>query len=268
MAQHDPRRQPVRVTPMIFASATALTVGMLLWKVLQPLPGMAQPMDSAAAMALETEAYAEAAARPGYNQPVDVPISVRDGETLTDAVIRAGVTPDEARMAVNILSSSFNVTALKTGLTMEAAIARPSEGSDQPVQLLGLTVRTGPAKQLTLTTARDGSMRLRALEESVRDERRVAIGTIDGSLFTSAAALGATAVADRPGRQAVRPQARLRARHPVGRHLQAGVRPQGHRKRPHGRGRQPALRRNRRQERRRPLLFLPAQGLQRRRVLR
>ncbi len=192
MAQHDPRRQPVRVTPMIFASATALTVGMLLWKVLQPLPGMAQPMDSAAAMALETEAYAEAASRPGYSQPVDVPISVRTGETLTDAVIRAGVTPDEARMAVNILSSSFNVTTLKTGLTMEAAIARPSEGSDQPVQLLGLTVRTGPAKQLTLTTARDGSMRLRALEESVRDERRVAIGTIDGSLFTSAAALGAT----------------------------------------------------------------------------
>ncbi len=58
--------------------------------------------------------------------------------------------------------------------------------------LLGLTARTGPAKQLTLTTSRDGSMRLRALEEPIRAERRVAIGTINGSLFTSAAALGAT----------------------------------------------------------------------------
>ncbi len=192
MAQHDPRRQPVRVTPMIFASATALTVGTLLWRVLQPLPGLAQPMDPAAAMALETEAYAEAAARPGYAQPVDVPISMKDGETLADAVIRAGVAPGEARAAVNLLSQAYNVTTLKTGLTLEAAIARPTDGADQPAQLLGLTLRTGPAKQLTLTTALDGSMRLRALEESVRDERRVAIGTIDGSLFTSAAALGAT----------------------------------------------------------------------------
>ena len=195
MAQHDPRRQPVRVTPMIFASATALTIGMLMWRVLQPLPGLAQPMDPAAAMALETEAYAEAAARPGYSQPVDVPISMRAGESLTDAVVRAGVAPAEAKAAVNLLSQAFNVASLKAGASLEAAIARPldSGGSgNEPAQLLGLTLRITSAKQLTLTTARDGSMRLRALEESVRDERRVAIGTIDGSLFTSAAALGAT----------------------------------------------------------------------------
>lgn len=192
MAQIDPRRQPVRLTPMIFASAIALTAGFGLWQVLQPVTGFATPMDPTAAMALETQAYAEAAARPGYSQPIDVPISLRGNETLADAIARMGVSPNEAATAVALLSNSFNVASLKAGLSLEAAIAKPLSGSNLPVQLLGLTVRTGPARQLTMTTDGDGVMRLRALEEPIRAERRVAIGTIDGSLFTSAAALGAT----------------------------------------------------------------------------
>lgn len=176
---------------MVFALATALTVGTLLWKVVQPMNGAVQPMDPAAAMALETQAFAEAAARPGFEQPVDVPVSLRSGETLDRAITRLGVAPDESKAAVNLLSKSFNITALKAGMTLEAAIARPTEGRGA-ARLLGLTVRTGPARQLTLTTSRDGQMRLRALEEAVHDERRVAIGTISGSLFTSAATMGAT----------------------------------------------------------------------------
>ncbi len=176
---------------MIFVSATALTIGALLWHVVKPLPGLADPMDPAAAMALETQAYAEAAARPGYGQPVDVPLSVKSGESLVDAVTRLGVASDEAKSAVALLSQSIDPTTLKAGMTLEAAVARP-DAANKPVQLLGLTVRTGPAKQVTLTTSRDGAMRLRTLEETVRAERRVAIGPISGSLYTSAAALGAT----------------------------------------------------------------------------
>jgi murein DD-endopeptidase MepM/ murein hydrolase activator NlpD len=191
MAQIDPRRQPVRLTPMIFASATALTVGTLMWKVLQPLP-VAAPMDPAAALALETQAYAEAAARPGYSQPIDMRISLGKNEDLTAAVLRTGIAPAEAKAAVNLLSKAFNISTLKAGVTMEAAIAPATEGSNRHAQLVGLTVRTGAAKQLTLTTSRDGAMRLRALEEAVRDERLIAIGEFNGSLFSSAAALGAT----------------------------------------------------------------------------
>ncbi|ESQ90222.1 peptidase M24 [Asticcacaulis sp. AC460] len=176
---------------MIFASATALTLGVLLWNVLQPVTGFSQPLDPIAAMALETQAFAEAAARPGYNQPEDVAISVRAGETLADAIVRAGVSPGEAKVAVGLLSKAFDVNAPRPGQSLEAAIARPLDPS-KPAQLLGLTVRTGPAKQLALTTSGDGVMRLRALEEPIRAERRVAIGEINGSLFTSAAAMGAT----------------------------------------------------------------------------
>ncbi len=192
MAQLDPRRQPVRLTPMIFASATVLTVGSLLWRVLQPLPGAVAPMDPAAAMALETQAFAEAAARPGYGQPVDVSISLRNGESLADAVVRAGVAPAEAKAAVTLLSRAFDVSTLKTGVSFDAAIAKPVDGANGPAQLVGMNLRTGPARQLTITTSRDGAMRLRAVEESVRNERTIAIGKIDGSLYTSAATLGAT----------------------------------------------------------------------------
>ena len=178
---------------MVLTSATALTVGFLMWRLFQPVPGQATAMDPTAAMALETQAYAEASVRPGYGQAVDVPISLSANETLSDAVARIGVAPDVAKVAVNLLSKGYNVADIHTGLNLEAAIARPvNADSSQPAVLLGLTLRTGPAKQLTLTTSRDGVMRLRSLEENVRDERRVAIGPIDGSLFTSAAALGAT----------------------------------------------------------------------------
>ena len=176
---------------MIFASALALTIGTVLWNVLQPVTGLVQPIDATAAMALESQAFAEAAARPGFSAPVEMPISLRANESLTDAVMRTGVSAADAQTAVNLLSNRFNVNATKTGLSLEAAVARPLYGN-APAQLLGLTVRTGPAKQLTLTTDRDGVMRLRTLEEPIRAERRVAIGEINGSLFTSAAAMGAT----------------------------------------------------------------------------
>ncbi len=193
MPQLDPRRQPIRLTPMLLVSGTTLAVGTLLWHVVQPLSSHAAPMDPGAAMALETQAYAEAAVRPGYGQPIDVPIALKDGQSLADAVVDAGVAPGEAKAAVDLLSSHYNLATLKSGQTVEAAIAKPiGAASTQPAQLLGLTVRTDWAKQLTLTTSRDGEMRLRSLEEAVRDERRVAIGQVDGSLLTSALALGAT----------------------------------------------------------------------------
>lgn len=176
---------------MIFLAAATLTAGSLLWRVVQPMPATATSMDPTAILALETRALSEAALRPGFAQAVNVPVIVRGGESLAQAVSRTGVSTAEAQAAVNLLSQAFDVVNINKGLSFQAAIAQPQAGSGQSPQLLGLTLRTGPARQLTLTTSHDGSMRLRALEESVRDERRVAIGTIDGSLFTSAAALGA-----------------------------------------------------------------------------
>ncbi|MGZ3306414.1 MAG: M23 family peptidase, partial [Asticcacaulis sp.] len=122
MPQLDPRRQPIRLTPMVLVSAVALTIGTLAWRLLQPLGGEVSPMDPGAAMSLETRAYAEAAARPGYGAPVDVPISLREGENLADAVARTGVAPSEAKAAVTMLGQAYNLSSLKSGQTLEAAI--------------------------------------------------------------------------------------------------------------------------------------------------
>jgi murein DD-endopeptidase MepM/ murein hydrolase activator NlpD len=53
-------------------------------------------------------------------------------------------------------------------------------------------MRTGPASAVTVTRTFDGALRLRELEEKVSDETTVADGEIQGSLYESAAALGAT----------------------------------------------------------------------------
>jgi murein DD-endopeptidase MepM/ murein hydrolase activator NlpD len=193
MAQLDPRKQPIRLTPLIFITVTLVALGSLFWRIFDPLPGRLPVMDPASVIALETRAFAAAATRPGFGQPEDLPIIVRKGETLEQAVTRSGVSGSEARAAVVLLAQAYNVSTITEGASFDTAIARPLSGANgQKAQLLGITLRTGPAKQLTVTTSRDGAMRLRALEESVRDERRVAIGRIDGSLYTSAAALGAS----------------------------------------------------------------------------
>jgi murein DD-endopeptidase MepM/ murein hydrolase activator NlpD len=75
-------------------------------------------------------------------------------------------------------------------MAFDAAVARP-RGERGPARLVGLSLRTGPATAITLSRTFDGAMRLREMEEKIRDEELVARGEIDGSLYESAARLGA-----------------------------------------------------------------------------
>ena len=59
-------------------------------------------------------------------------------------------------------------------------------------RLIGLTMRTGPASQLTVSRTYDGALRLRALDEKVTHETVVAHGEVARSLESSAGAFGAT----------------------------------------------------------------------------
>jgi murein DD-endopeptidase MepM/ murein hydrolase activator NlpD len=120
-----------------------------------------------------------------------VALEERPGETLERAVERAGVTAEEARQAVDALGRAMDTIHIKAGLDFDAAIAQPS-GGDRPARLIGLSLRTGPARSVTLSRTFDGALRLRALEEKVVDETKVADGEIQGSLYESAARLGAT----------------------------------------------------------------------------
>jgi murein DD-endopeptidase MepM/ murein hydrolase activator NlpD len=190
MAQFDPRRQPLRFAPHLITAAAAIVVTALIWRVVEPAEGArsASPdLDPTAIAALESKAFAAASARPGFGEPLSVPVKLRAGETVAHAVVRLGVATEDAQAAAKALAQA-NVRAIGA---FQAAIERPLSGSGA-ARLVGLTLRTSPASSLTLSRTYDGAMKLRELQERVSDETTVAHGRVAGSLYQSAAALGAT----------------------------------------------------------------------------
>ena len=159
-------------------------------------PATPPPLDPAAVAALQNAAFTQAEAQPGFARPETVPVKLERGETLEGAVQRAGVAPAEAQRAVEMLSRAMDTVHIKAGLLIQAAIARPraanpSQGAGE-ARLIGLSLRTGPASALTISRSFDGALRLRELDEKLRDETAVADGSIEGSLYESAEHIGAT----------------------------------------------------------------------------
>jgi murein DD-endopeptidase MepM/ murein hydrolase activator NlpD len=154
------------------------------------------PLDPAAVSALQNTAFTQAEAQPGYARPETVPVKLERGETLERAVQRAGVAPAEAQRVVETLSHAMDTVHIKAGLLIQAAIAKPRTAN--PLQgagearLIGLSLRTGPASAITVSRSFDGALRLRELDEKLRDETAVADGSIQGSLYESAENIGAT----------------------------------------------------------------------------
>jgi murein DD-endopeptidase MepM/ murein hydrolase activator NlpD len=182
--------------PYIWAGAAAvigLTIGAGV-AITQRAPRLPAPLDTAAAAALQNTAFAHAQAQPGLDAAQSVPVKLQRGETLEAAVRRAGVGPAEAQLAVAMLSKAMDTVHLKAGMAINAAIAQPrAAGAGRgEARLIGLSLRTGPASAITLSRSFDGALRLRELDEKLRDETTVADGAIEGSLYESADRIGAT----------------------------------------------------------------------------
>jgi murein DD-endopeptidase MepM/ murein hydrolase activator NlpD len=193
MQEFDPRQPVLRFAPRILAAAAAVAALAVGWKL---LPGheratAAAVADPAAAAALQHAAFTRAEAQPGFARPEKVPVKILPGETFEAAVRRAGVAPDEARRAVETLAEAMDTVHIKAGMAFDAAIAQP-RGQRGPARLIGLSLKTGPATAITLSRTFDGALRLRELEEKIRDETTVAEGEVTGSIYESAAKLGAT----------------------------------------------------------------------------
>jgi murein DD-endopeptidase MepM/ murein hydrolase activator NlpD len=181
------------VAPRVLAGTAALAAAFFVWKLTEgpPQPKGPPPLDPAQVAALQHAAFTQAEAQPGFDRPENVPVKVRPGETLEAAVERAGVAADEAHRVVEALAQAMDTVHIKAGMAFEAAIAEP-RAQRGPARLIGLSLRTGPATALTVSRTFDGALRLRELEEKVADETTVADGDIEGSLYESAARLGAT----------------------------------------------------------------------------
>ena len=196
MPQFDPRMAPTRYAPALLGGtcvALSAIVGAAVAALLHhPNPAQAPEVPSVAKMqALEPAAIAEAQMRPGLSEPKAVPVKILPGETFESAVRRTGVAADEARTVVQTLARAYDTVNIKAGLAFQAVVAHPREGRGGPVHLVGLSMQTGPASTLTLSRTFDGALRLRELEEKVREETTVAQGRMEGSLYESALKAGA-----------------------------------------------------------------------------
>lgn len=201
MAQFDPRRQPMRFTPHLLTAAAAVTVAMLAGRVYQPAQAEPVPELTPTQMAaLEARAFAAAGAPAGLTAPEAIPVQIRKGETFEQAVRRTGIGEADASAVAATISNAFDLSKLGAGLRFETAIARPRAGRGD-ARLIGLTMRTGPASQLTVSRSFDGALRLRALEERVTHETLVAHAKVEGSLNATAQRMGADAAIRRKANQ-------------------------------------------------------------------
>ena len=201
MAQFDPRRQPMRFAPHLLTAAAAVTVAMLAGRVYQPAQAEVVPELTALQMAsLEARAFDAAGTPAGLTAPEAIPVQIRRGETFEQAVRRTGIGAADASAVAATISNAFDLTQLRAGLRFETAVSRPRGGRGD-ARLIGLTMRTGPASQLTVSRSFDGALRLRALEERVTHETVVLKSEVRGSLSATAQRMGADAAVRRKATQ-------------------------------------------------------------------
>lgn len=171
----------------IFAFALIAGGSWVGWRALAPLgpAEAAAPATISAPQGLEERALLAAGRRDGWRAVESRTLALND--TVAAVLMAAGVPADDARDAEQALASAGAPPALDGRLTV--SLARGA--SFDSLQLAGLSWRTGPAGAVLLTRTADGGYRVRTAEEAVRMETAVAAGTIDGSLYSSAARAGA-----------------------------------------------------------------------------
>ena len=177
----------------MLTAVAAISVALFAGRAYQPAQAEeVPPLTASQIAALEAEAFAAAGSPAGLTAPEAVPVQIRRGETFEQAVRRTGVAAEEASAVAATIAKAFDLTGLRAGLKFETAIAKPRDGRGD-ARLIGLTMRTGPASQLTVSRSFDGALRLRSLEEKVTHETVVLKGDVERSLSASARELGATA---------------------------------------------------------------------------
>jgi murein DD-endopeptidase MepM/ murein hydrolase activator NlpD len=195
MHEFDPRRPVYRIAPralMVVAGCFVLLLGVRLQTAEASLPTAGlKAIDAARIIALQDRAFAESEVQPGFIQAEMVEVEVQPGETFLGAVRRTGVDPDQAYETVSLLSEAYDTVNIRAGLRFSAAVAQPASAGASP-GLVGLTMRTGPATQIAISRAYDGTLRLREMTEQIEEETVVVQGDINGSLYMSASEMGAT----------------------------------------------------------------------------
>ena len=184
------RELALRHGPRVLGAGGAALALVLGWTTAAYLFGPGLPQAPAPPTPAAPAQTAEAEAPP---QPMTVPVRVQPGETFAAAVERTGVPRAEAERAVGALAGAMDTRHVKAGLAFQAAVAPPT-ADGQPAQLVSLSLQAGPTRALTLSRSFDGALKLKEMDQAIRDDTVVANGKIDGSLYESAERVGATSM--------------------------------------------------------------------------
>jgi murein DD-endopeptidase MepM/ murein hydrolase activator NlpD len=182
MHEFDPRLAVARyVAPkaaLVAGAVLALGVGWTL------ASGTHAPKPAPVAVA------AAGPAKPAFVQQT-IPVEVKRGETMQEAVERTGIGEAEARHVVDLMAQTFDIAHIRAGLAFQAAVLAPRD-TRNGVKLISLTMPASAAKTITISRTFDGALQLHEQEEQVREQEMVASGEIRGSLYQSAVDAGAT----------------------------------------------------------------------------
>jgi murein DD-endopeptidase MepM/ murein hydrolase activator NlpD len=190
MQEFDPRRPAaIRLGPPLTAAFAGLAAAVIGWQALHHDAVRTASVDPATLAALQKQAMTTAKLNAGLSPSISMIVKVARGETLEAAVRRTGVGKDEAQQAVAILGKAFDTVNIKAGLAFEAKLAKPF-GQQGTAKLLGLSLRTGPAVEVSVSRAIDGALQVHKMEEKIVEQTMVASGRMEGSLYASAQKAG------------------------------------------------------------------------------
>jgi murein DD-endopeptidase MepM/ murein hydrolase activator NlpD len=154
----------------------------------------------AALFALQSRAFAEAEAEPGYAHSRSIELRLTRGQGVEAALEGAGVGADEARAAVSSLADEFDTVNTPDGRTLDVALAQPLAGPG-PARLIGLSISTGNDGTLVLSRSAEGQFDLHRIQPDPESASApgpapapppAVKGEVKGSLYLSIVESGAS----------------------------------------------------------------------------
>lgn len=116
-------------------------------------------------------------------------LEVQNGETLARILTRAGATPADASAAMNSVTSVFDPRQIRPGMPINVYFSRQSGA---PAVLTGLSFRSQPGATVTVNRLASGGFNAREVMMPTTYETAWIRSTVEGSLYQSALAHGAT----------------------------------------------------------------------------
>jgi murein DD-endopeptidase MepM/ murein hydrolase activator NlpD len=173
-----------------WAAAAAVTGVALAWVAIVNLSGAAlfgvasnpELRVTAAALTQEHDAFTV-----GLGLVEHRTLEVARGESLVQALRRAGATYEEGRAADTQLEQVMDVDGVKPGLSLTATFERAGV---QP-RLTGVSFRSAPGAVVSLNLAHDGAFRARLISMPLTFEVAHAAGKVETSLYDAAVKAGA-----------------------------------------------------------------------------